>query len=333
MAYAVSQLRKNENLKYMTTLQIIERKPFQESNPFNTDTYQWDSNPNNFIDLALNSPTVEGNTDTGFLMNQVYYLRFKIRCIFNNFYSNGLAEYPEADILKISILLKNSSLGQSTQVDDQGYPVYQQIGSCEVKKSVYTMDESITEDNIVIKEPEYINFSMIFSPLRDGYDSIVFRVNRDKSDILQARRNWMLLDFYQDADSSVGVDITTDQTQSRNEVILTDNERAFLERTNYSPNIFICERVNNLGVKIDDGDLARLNDLVAAEGKGYWTKIGYQSRPGSLIVVNKQPIRVGRSGIYELDNGLKITDFMIAGPNGSDVNNLDSFLLDFAYEE
>lgn len=63
---------------------------------------------------------------------------------------------------------------------------------------------------------------------------------------------------------------------------------------------------------------------------GYWNKIGFQSKPGTLIVVNKQPIRVGRSGVYQLDNKTKITSFMIAPISGNTVN---SFLLDYAYQD
>jgi len=63
-----------------------------------------------------------------------------------------------------------------------------------------------------------------------------------------------------------------------------------------------------------------------------WLKIGYQCRPGSLIVVNKEPIRVGRSGIYEINNGTIIDSFMIASPGGSDNSKIDAFLLDYAYK-
>ena len=49
-----------------------------------------------------------------------------------------------------------------------------------------------------------------------------------------------------------------------------------------------------------------LNNNITAE------KIGVQSRPGQLIVVNKYPIRIGRSGIYEVNDGyLKVKYFSI----------------------
>ena len=93
--------------------------------------------------------------------------------------------------------------------------------------------------------------------------------------------------------------------------------------------IFV-DRIHFNGVT-EDSDICSLVNLVNKNDG--WLKIGYQSRPGSLIVVNQQPIIVGRSGIYELNNGTKINSFMIACPNGSTASNMDAFLLDYAYEQ
>lgn len=74
--------------------------------------------------------------------------------------------------------------------------------------------------------------------------------------------------------------------------------------------------------------LYQLNNLKET-GQKYWKKMGVQARPGTLIVVNKEPIRIGRSGIYELNNGTKITSFMLT----PSLNNTeDSFLVDYIYE-
>lgn len=64
----------------------------------------------------------------------------------------------------------------------------------------------------------------------------------------------------------------------------------------------ICKLIN-----IVDKDKSRSGSLSET-----WLKLGYQSIPGSLIVINQQLIRVGRSG--ELNNGMKIKSFMIASP-------------------
>lgn len=55
-------------------------------------------------------------------------------------------------------------------------------------------------------------------------------------------------------------------------------------------------------------------------------KIGVQSKPGFLMNVNNEPIRTGRSGIFEINNGMKITFF------GTPILN-DNFILDYAVDE
>ena len=60
-------------------------------------------------------------------------------------------------------------------------------------------------------------------------------------------------------------------------------------------------QLNGVVYSGDNADVCTLNNLVN-QSSG-WLKIGYQCRPGSLIVVNGEPIRVGRSGIYEINNG------------------------------
>ena len=54
-------------------------------------------------------------------------------------------------------------------------------------------------------------------------------------------------------------------------------------------------------------------------------KIGVQSRPGQMIVVNKEPIRIGRSGIYEINNGLQVNYFSIIPDN----NIIPNFIVDY----
>jgi len=57
-------------------------------------------------------------------------------------------------------------------------------------------------------------------------------------------------------------------------------------------------------------------------------KIGCQSKPGSLLCVNGEQIRIGRSGTYEVNNGVPITFFGFAGQN----NEIGQFILDYAYD-
>lgn len=101
-------------------------------------------------------------------------------------------------------------------------------------------------------------------------------------------------------------------------------------------NHFISENqgvytVNENNLQYRDGEFGYgiygLNNLVTTPT---WIRLGYQSRPGNLIVVNKEPIRVGRSGIFQLDK-IQVNSFMIAVPKGSLWTTIDPFLLDYAY--
>lgn len=75
-----------------------------------------------------------------------------------------------------------------------------------------------------------------------------------------------------------------------------------------------------------NGIICRLENIISRT----YSKIGFQSRPGELIAINGSPIRVGKSGIYELDNGTPISRVMIA-PNAQ--NQIDAFLLDYMYND
>ena len=43
------------------------------------------------------------------------------------------------------------------------------------------------------------------------------------------------------------------------------------------------------------------------ENKGTLKQIGVQGPPGLLMSINGEPIRIGRSGLYEINNGINTT--------------------------
>lgn len=67
-------------------------------------------------------------------------------------------------------------------------------------------------------------------------------------------------------------------------------------------------------------DIFKVNNIIA-------TKIGIQGPPLLLMSINKEQIRLGRSGIYEINNGIKINSI------GFVPHDNDSFILDYEYEE
>lgn len=65
-------------------------------------------------------------------------------------------------------------------------------------------------------------------------------------------------------------------------------------------------------------------------GLKYLTSIGIQGPTGLLMCINGEQIRVGRSGVYEIDNEMPITSIGFV-PKEISVNTLEYFLMDFVY--
>lgn len=80
-------------------------------------------------------------------------------------------------------------------------------------------------------------------------------------------------------------------------------------------------------MKISILDLSEINNMIPNEITSL-TKIGIQTQPGSLLCVNGAQIRVGRSGIYEINNGVNITFFGIA--HGEELSTSNNGLSDGA---
>lgn len=61
-------------------------------------------------------------------------------------------------------------------------------------------------------------------------------------------------------------------------------------------------------------------------------KIGVQGPTGMLMVINGEPIRIGPSGIYEINNGYKIKTFgVVVKNNNLSTDGKEYFILDYQY--
>lgn len=85
---------------------------------------------------------------------------------------------------------------------------------------------------------------------------------------------------------------------------------------------------NDIIIKGENGDLAEINNILPRTAD----QIGIQTKPGTLLCINREDIRVGRSGTYEINNGLKINFVGIVNPNGTNATNINDFILDYAWE-
>lgn len=357
MAFYVDQIRRDEvGSLCMTTVPVIPTY-VHSANPFGGEK--------DFFDFALTT-----NSTEGFLAGNTYYLRFSIRKIPQYFYSadNSLnrynLNYNEADILHLSILLQadREETGNSYSYKPEGsdqqvtqqYGNLQKIGSCTVpmkplEEYEYDSNGDIIRDSN--NEPvlsnkfnsDYSSFSFIFTPrsqkryivfknLRTTYDAI----EKDNSIEGLQGRTWLLDQFlYSDSNQIFDKNKYNWSDENYSQVRYIAEENTFIEKTIYVPNPnrrIIYTNDANLKTMFNlDGECSKLNNIFEGKGVTPLSKIGYQARPGSIIVVNNEPIRVGRSGIFEINSGIEINSVKIAAPNGVDPKNLDAFLLDYAY--
>ena len=68
-----------------------------------------------------------------------------------------------------------------------------------------------------------------------------------------------------------------------------------------------------------------IGDATPESTKPVIYKIGIQSSPGTLVTINNSTIKIGATGIYQLDQIVNITK--LSFPNGADENTL----IDFVY--
>ena len=103
-----------------------------------------------------------------------------------------------------------------------------------------------------------------------------------------------------------------------------------LSRTNYDYLQSISRDDIATSINLETyGDVSVVNNILPIENA---IKIGIQTKPGSLICINHEPIRVGRSGVYEVNNGILINFVGFSAPNGSINTNVHDFILDYAYD-
>lgn len=249
---------------------------------------------------TITSPNTFGGDTTftdfalagSFTSDNVYYLRFQIHKIPKYFYSGSKTAAQVAMYVNDADGLNLQILLKNDNEDESVNPP-EIIGTCSVQEANWDQPDA------------YSSYSFVFSPSKT-FTKLGFRINRISFDAINTStpRNWLI-----DSQTDVSGKRYTGQGTSQYTVSTTGPRIKFSDQ---------------------GGDVCTLNNLVNQTSG--WTKIGYQCRPGSLIVVNKEPIRLGRSGIYEINNGTIINSFMIASPRGSDNKYIDAFLLDYAYK-
>ena len=110
-----------------------------------------------------------------------------------------------------------------------------------------------------------------------------------------------------------------------------------LRRTALDYNMLNADGTNGRVMNVVDYTYTRLIDVLATlkstyPGMKYLTKIGIQGPPSLLMCINREQIRIGKTVIYEINNGIKITSISFV-PKTSTLSSdgLDYFIMDFEY--
>ena len=126
------------------------------------------------------------------------------------------------------------------------------------------------------------------------------------------------------------------------EVILSPNATYYLvlwelRRTALDYNMLNADCTSGRVMDVVDYTYTRLIDVLATlkstyTGMEYLTKIGIQGPPSLLMCINREQIRIGKTGIYEINNGINITSISFV-PKTSTLSSdgLDYFIMDFEY--
>ena len=110
-----------------------------------------------------------------------------------------------------------------------------------------------------------------------------------------------------------------------------------LRRTALDYNMLNADGTYGRVMNVVDYTYTRLIDVLATlksthPGMEYLTKIGIQGPPSLLMCINREQIRIGKTGIYEINNGINITSISFV-PKTSTLSSdgLDYFIMDFEY--
>lgn len=120
------------------------------------------------------------------------------------------------------------------------------------------------------------------------------------------------------------------------EIIFTPNDTYkylgfVLIRSQYDYIYAARNAINTDTIDLDTkGDVCTINNILPRQ---VVDKIGIQSRPGSLVCINREAMRIGRSGTLEINNGIPITFVGFVAPNGATSSNIDKFIFDYAWNE
>lgn len=270
--------------------------------------------------------------------NNTYYVKLRIKRI--NIYDdmgNGGDNDPHNLTIDVKLYKDANTKNQFQTVTDAVYiePYIPEDGS----NSDYEKEEAFLawcEEHLDPSEPELPDGTEMLLPVQ----MVGYNYESNSNSILVEGEDTpdnKVLEYYNELmqkfrEKTQNIDASQGYTNSEYEIV----ELVFSPYTDASLLALELRRVaydyanepREIEIDWEGSEFYKINNVlpigVAAK------KVGIQAKPGSLVVVNSAPMRVGKSGTLEIDVGIDITSIGFAAAGGSEA--IDDFIVDYIYE-
>ena len=294
MSTQVRQIRKDNSSEYLTNKSIT----ISSTNEVNT-----------FYDRVVKINSV-------FSTDVVYYVRLNIERINVNRSLGSSGGGPDTDphyqVIAIDLLNENNQITQniikklivspySSSVEDTTAELQRQEAF--IKWCTGTPTNIINDNNGLIDNDEWDRAKQYFTILNTEYEA---RKNSNLDTENTRNNRYQVFEF-----------VFTPYTSAK-QILLS------LKRLSYDYNFRTDARIVN--IEEADYDVCKINNILPNGIVA--NKIGIQMDPGSLVIINKEPMRVGKSGVLEINCGIPINFVGMAAPNGQ----IKDFILDYVYQ-
>lgn len=291
MSVKVGQIRKNNSTQYITTLPNYSIGTFESAGAGSTT----------FSDFAIRA-----NFQTGV----TYYIRVAINRININTImgdSSGAADNdPHNQNIDIKLFAEDNYQSSYQSIEEAVLvePYLDEASPSAIANETAFMNwcaACIRDNNPSMNS--YPGASNYYAALREVYENKIQNQTGLETDIVEPTKTIELV-----------------FTPYTNAQVLVFQLRRLAYDYSFTP------RIVTIDTTIGNRDVSYVNNLFSGVIQEA-NKIGIQSRPGTLVVVNQTPMRLGKSGILEINNGILVTYVGVVAPS----NNVSEFLIDYSY--
>ena len=327
MAIKVGQLRKD----------LVQNRCLEDiKNDVTITTFQKENSE--FSDLALAlTGSWKTHDENNPKYNNTYYIKLKVKRI--NIYKdmgNGGDNDPHNLTVDVKLYQDANIKNQYQTISDAIYiePYIPKDSS----DSEYEKEEAFLEwcrqhlDPSESESPSGTEMLLPTQMVGYSYESSSSAIKVEEEDIPE---DSPIREYYNELnqkfeEKTKNIDASQGYTNSEYEIVelvftpyVNSNVLAFeLRRVAYD----YAEEPRILEIDWEASEVYKIQNILSVTAK----KVGIQAKPGSLVVVNSAPMRVGKSGTLEIDVGIDITSIGFAAAGGE--RAIDDFIVDYIYE-